>query len=78
MISGHPDGALGCSSCMTALVGNLAQQFEGRNSEGMAKMVTKQCVESHYDLELCAAVMHDILDMMACDVQSLFNGQEFL
>jgi pre-mRNA-processing factor 8 len=26
--------------------------------------VTKQRVESHYDLELRAAVMHDILDMM--------------
>ena len=24
----------------------------------------KQCMESHYDLELHAAVMHDILDMM--------------
>ena len=30
----------------------------------MAKTVTKQRVESHYDLELRAAVMHDILDMM--------------
>ena len=26
--------------------------------------VTKQRVESHFDLELRAAVMHDILDMM--------------
>ena len=26
--------------------------------------MTKQRVESHYDLELRAAVMHDILDMM--------------
>ena len=32
--------------------------------EGIAKTVTKQRVESHYDLELRAAVMHDILDMM--------------
>lgn len=31
---------------------------------GIAKTVTKQRVESHYDLELRAAVMHDILDMM--------------
>lgn len=30
----------------------------------MAKTVTKQRVESHFDLELRAAVMHDILDMM--------------
>ncbi len=42
----------------------LARQFEGRNSKGVAKTVTKQRVESHYDLELRAAVMHDILDMM--------------
>lgn len=42
----------------------LARQFEGRNAKGVAKTVTKQRVESHYDLELRAAVMHDILDMM--------------
>jgi pre-mRNA-processing factor 8 len=30
----------------------------------IAKTVTKQRVESHFDLELRAAVMHDILDMM--------------
>ena len=46
-------------------IGNLpACQFEGRNSKGIAKTVTKQRVESHYDLELRAAVMHNILDMM--------------
>ena len=45
-------------------LGNLlARQFEGRVSRG-TKSVTKQRVESHYDLELRAAVMHDILDMM--------------
>lgn len=32
--------------------------------QGVAKTVTKQRVESHFDLELRAAVMHDILDMM--------------
>lgn len=42
----------------------MARQFEGRHSKGVAKTVTKQRVESHYDLELRAAVMHDILDMM--------------
>ncbi|KAJ9092119.1 Pre-mRNA-processing-splicing factor 8 [Naganishia friedmannii] len=42
----------------------LARQFEGRNSKGIAKTVTKQRVESHFDLELRAAVMSDILDMM--------------
>ncbi|CAG9461905.1 unnamed protein product [Pedinophyceae sp. YPF-701] len=46
-------------------LGNLlARQFEGRQSKGVAKTVTKQRIESHYDLELRAAVMHDILDMM--------------
>ena len=46
-------------------LGNLlARQFEGRNSKGIAKTVTKQRVESQYDLELRAAVMHDIIDMM--------------
>ena len=46
-------------------LGNLlARQFEGRHNKGVAKTVTKQRVESHFDLELRAAVMHDILDMM--------------
>eukprot|EP00923_Selenidium_pygospionis_P020244 GHVN01035076.1.p1 GENE.GHVN01035076.1~~GHVN01035076.1.p1 ORF type:complete len:2490 (+),score=338.39 GHVN01035076.1:119-7588(+) len=46
-------------------LGNLlARQFEGRVSKGVAKTVTKQRVESHFDLELRAAVMHDIMDMM--------------
>jgi pre-mRNA-processing factor 8 len=30
----------------------------------VAKTVTKQRVESHFDLELRASVMHDIIDMM--------------
>lgn len=38
--------------------------WSGRHSKGVAKTVTKQRVESHFDLELRAAVMHDILDMM--------------
>ena len=46
-------------------LGNLlARQFEGRHNKGIAKTVTKQRVESHFDLELRAAVMHDITDMM--------------
>ncbi|KAJ1942065.1 Pre-mRNA-processing-splicing factor 8, partial [Linderina macrospora] len=46
-------------------LGNLlARQFEGRHSKGIAASVTKQRVDSHFDLELRAAVMHDILDMM--------------
>lgn len=56
---------LGTQSIYSFRLGNLlARQFEGRNSKGIAKTVTKQRVESHYDLELRAAVMHDILDMM--------------
>lgn len=52
-------------------LGNLlARQFEGRQSKGVAKTVTKQRVESQYDLELRAAVMHDILDMMPEQVKA--------
>eukprot|EP00884_Botryococcus_braunii_P011285 jgi/Botrbrau1/20157/Bobra.0173s0058.1 len=51
-------------------LGNLlARQFEGRQSKGIAKTVTKQRIESHFDLELRAAVMHDILDMMPTGVK---------
>ncbi|KMU77491.1 pre-mRNA processing splicing factor 8 [Coccidioides immitis RMSCC 3703] len=39
-------------------------QFEGRHSKGVAKTVTKQRVESHFDLELRASVMADLMDMM--------------
>jgi pre-mRNA-processing factor 8 len=49
---------------MSRLGNLLGRQSDGRNSKGIAKTVTKQRVESHYDLELHAAVMHDILDMM--------------
>ncbi|CAI9103863.1 OLC1v1002437C1 [Oldenlandia corymbosa var. corymbosa] len=46
-------------------LGNLmARQFEGRLSKGVPKTVMKQRVESHFDLELRAAVMHDVLDAM--------------
>ncbi|PWN94126.1 putative PRP8-U5 snRNP protein, pre-mRNA splicing factor [Acaromyces ingoldii] len=46
-------------------LGNLlARQFEGRNSKNMSSTITKQRVESHYDLELRAAVMSDLLDML--------------
>jgi pre-mRNA-processing factor 8 len=52
-------------------LGNLlARQFEGRQSKGVAKTVSKQRVESQYDLELRAAVMKDILDMMPEGVKS--------
>eukprot|EP01029_Cantina_marsupialis_P024439 TRINITY_DN628_c0_g1_i5.p1 TRINITY_DN628_c0_g1~~TRINITY_DN628_c0_g1_i5.p1 ORF type:complete len:2322 (-),score=828.59 TRINITY_DN628_c0_g1_i5:259-7224(-) len=46
-------------------LGNLlARQFEGRHNKGTAKTITKQRVESQYDLELRASVVHDITDMM--------------
>ncbi|KAK2962369.1 putative Pre-mRNA-processing-splicing factor 8 [Blattamonas nauphoetae] len=46
-------------------LGNLlARQFEGRHAKGTAKTITKQRVESHFDLELRAALMHDVADMM--------------
>ncbi len=34
-----------------------ARHFEGRQTKAIAKTVTKQRVESHYNLELRAAVM---------------------
>ncbi|KAK6202977.1 NUC071 domain-containing protein [Scheffersomyces amazonensis] len=46
-------------------LGNLlARQFEGRRANDVAKTITKQRVDSYYDLELRAQVMHDILDMI--------------
>lgn len=52
-------------------LGNLlARQFEGRQNKAIAKTVTKQRIESNYDLELRAAVMHDILDMMPESVRA--------
>ncbi|KAI9188902.1 pre-mRNA-splicing factor 8 [Blastocladiella emersonii ATCC 22665] len=52
-------------------LGNLlARHFEGRQTKGIAKTVTKQRVESHFDLELRAAVMHDILDMMPAGIRA--------
>uniref|UniRef100_A0A915MIZ6 Enoyl reductase (ER) domain-containing protein n=1 Tax=Meloidogyne javanica TaxID=6303 RepID=A0A915MIZ6_MELJA len=55
----------GITPLLERWLGNLlSRQFEGRHSKGVAKTVTKQRVESHFDLELRAAIMHDILDMM--------------
>ena len=56
----------GVTPLLERWLGNLlARQFEGRHSKGVAKTVTKQRVESHFDLELRAAVMHDILGMLS-------------
>ena len=55
----------GITPLLERWLGNLlARQFEGRNGRTGGKSVTKQRVESHFDLELRAAVMHDLLDMM--------------
>lgn len=46
-------------------LGNLlARQFEGRHSKHVAKSITKQRIESNFDLELRSTVMRDIVDMM--------------
>lgn len=46
-------------------LGNLlSRQFEGRQSKEVTKTITKQRVDSYYDLELRAAVLKDILDMI--------------
>ena len=55
----------GVTPLLERWLGNLlARQFEGRSGRTGGKSVTKQRVESHFDLELRAAVMHDLLDMM--------------
>ena len=55
----------GVTPLLERWLGNLlARHFEGRHIKAVAKTITKQRVESHYDLELRAAVLHDILDML--------------
>ena len=55
----------GITPLLERWLGNLlARQFEGRHMKGVAATVTKQRVEGHFDLELRASVMHDIVDMM--------------
>lgn len=50
---------------MERWLGNrIRREYEGRVAKRVASTVTKQRVESNYDLELRAAVMHDILDIM--------------
>lgn len=61
----------GITPLLERWLGNLlSRQFEGRHSKGIAKTVTKQRVESHFDLELRASVMHDIVDMMPEGIKS--------
>ena len=48
----------GITPLLEKWLGNLlARQFEGRHSKSFAKNVTKQRVESHFDLELRASVV---------------------
>lgn len=42
----------------------VSREYEGRVAKRTPSCVTKQRIESNYDLELRAAVMHDILDIM--------------
>jgi hypothetical protein len=55
---------LACYSSAEALVNSRVVTVLLWTVQGIAKTVTKQRIESHFDLELRAAVMHDILDMM--------------
>lgn len=71
MDSGHPDGVYGFSLCVVlhrflnvgwviyyhVNLRNVIQKVSLRR-------YVKQRVESHFDLELRASVMHDIVDMM--------------
>jgi pre-mRNA-processing factor 8 len=57
----------GITPLLERWLGNLlARQFEGRHSKGVSKSktITKQRVESQFDLELRASVIADIKDMM--------------
>ena len=46
-------------------LGNLlARNFEGRKNKGVAQTITKQRVESNFDLELRMSFMNEIKDMM--------------
>jgi hypothetical protein len=61
----------GCylTSLSSGLCNLLTRQFEGRNSKGITNTMTKQRVKSHCDLELRAAVIQDILDMMPMSIK---------
>jgi pre-mRNA-processing factor 8 len=56
------------SSCMPYVVTEVLSGWETfllvNSRGGTARVLQKQRVESHYYLQLRAAVMHDILDMM--------------
>ncbi|KAK8799610.1 hypothetical protein WA158_006158 [Blastocystis sp. Blastoise] len=55
-------------------IGNqLARQFQGRQSSNQARTITKQRVESNYDLELRASLLQEINDMMPEGVKANKN-----
>jgi len=55
----------GITPLLERWLGNLlARHFEGRAKQQGAKTITKQRVESAYDLELRMSVFHDIMDKM--------------
>ena len=59
----------GVTPLLERWLGNLlSRQFEGRHSKGVAKTVTKQRVESHYDLELRAAVSYDVTNIYITNI----------
>ncbi|GMM51015.1 U4/U6-U5 snRNP complex subunit [Starmerella bacillaris] len=52
-------------------LGNLlTRQFYGRVSKGVRHTITKQRIDSQYDLELRASAMQDILDVMPVQLRS--------
>lgn len=55
----------GITPLLERWLGNmLARQFEGRAQGAKGSKITKQRVESQYDLNLRASVMQDLVDMM--------------
>ena len=65
----------GITPLLERWLGNLlSRQFEGRHSKGVAKTVTKQRVESHFDLELRAAVS---LVYLACKESFICYWNEY-
>eukprot|EP00127_Corallochytrium_limacisporum_P002632 Clim_evm68s134 gene=Clim_evmTU68s134 len=58
-------GMRGVTPLLEQWLGNLlGRQFEGRQTKDLVHRVTKQRIESRFDIELRASVMHDINDMM--------------
>mmetsp|Transcript_8378 Transcript_8378/g.30995 ORF Transcript_8378/g.30995 Transcript_8378/m.30995 type:complete len:2367 (-) Transcript_8378:8-7108(-) len=55
----------GITPLLERWLGNmLARQFEGRKIDAIASTITKQRVESKFDIDLRMSVLNDIMDMM--------------